>query len=80
MNKKILVVTPGLANKISHLADSFKNLYEADIIFGQEAKERKIDRILYFFGKGNIRSNKIKLKRKILKTVTSSKIDLLIMS
>jgi len=78
MNKKILVVTPGLANKISHLADSFKNLYEADIIFGQEAKERKIDRILYFFGKGNIRSNKIKLKRKILKTVTSSKIDLLI--
>ena len=32
--KNILVVTAGAPNKISHLADSFKGLFDADIIFG----------------------------------------------
>ena len=38
--KNILVVTAGAPNKISHLADSFKGLFDADIIFGKQFNEK----------------------------------------
>jgi hypothetical protein len=78
MKKNILVVTPGLKSKISHLADSFKNLYDAEIVHGQEKQEKKVDRVLKIFKKGAIYNNKINLNKKILSLCKESNIDLLI--
>lgn len=78
MKPKILLITSGSKNKISHLADSFQSLYEAKIIYGQEYAEKKFDRLLYFFKKGNVIKNKKSISKKVLSEFNKNGIDLLI--
>jgi len=75
---KILLVTPGLPTKISHLADSFNDLYSADVIYGQSYKENRIDRILNLIDRGNIALNKKILAESLFKAVSEKAIDLII--
>ncbi len=76
--KNILVVTAGAPNKISHLADSFKGLFAADIIFGKQFNEKRIDRLKEVIGKGNICRNRRELSKELIKANKLKKYDLIV--
>ena len=76
-DKRVLVVTAGLASKRSFLLEAFNDMCQTDAVCATAFAERRVDRLLHLVGYGRVARNERLVNDAIRGAVTARQYDLI---